>query len=61
MLTKSHLNRDKIGCSRSHIFSYLLIITIFLSPSCSQMRLRGTKFCPLTYFGHIQLKKLVKS
>ncbi len=60
MLTKNHLNRDKIGCSRSHIFSCLLIITVFLSPSCSQVRLRGTKFCPLTYFGHIQLKKTGK-
>ena len=61
ILVENHLNRGKMGCFRSHIFSCLLIITVFLSPSCSQVRLRGTKFCPLTYFGHIQLKKLVKS
>lgn len=61
ILVENHLNRGKIGCFRSHIFSCLLIITVFLSPSCPPMRLRGTKLCPQTYFGHIQLKKLVKS
>lgn len=53
---KNHLNRGKIACFRSHIFSCLLIITVFLSPSCPQVRLRGTKFCTSTYFGHIQLQ-----
>ena len=61
ILVENHLNRGKMGCFRSHIFSCLLIITVFLSPSCPQVRLRGTKLCPQTYFGHIQLKKLVKS
>ena len=61
ILVENHLNRGKMGCFRSHIFSCLLIITVFLSPSCPPVRLRGTKLCPQTYFGHIQLKKLVKS
>ena len=41
ILVENHLNRGKMGRFRSHIFSCLLIITVFLSQ---------------TYFGHIQLK-----
>ena len=33
ILVENHLNRGKMGCFRSHIFSCLLIITVFLSPS----------------------------
>lgn len=46
ILVENHLNRGKMGCFRSHIFSCLLIITVFLSPSCPPVRLRGTKLCP---------------
>ena len=50
ILVENHLNRGKMGCFRSHIFSCLLIITVFLSPSCPPVRLRGTKLCPPMYF-----------
>ena len=50
-----------MGCFRSHIFSCLLIITVFLSPTLSPSEASGDKIMSQTYFGHIQLKKLVKS
>ena len=61
MLTKSHFNRGIIGCFRSHIFSCLLIITVFLSPpQLSPSETSRDKIMFPDYLGHIQLKKLGK-
>ena len=45
-LTENHLNRGKTSCFRSHIFSCLLIITVFLSPCCPPVGFEGQNYVP---------------
>lgn len=58
---ENHLNRGKMGCFRSHIFSWFAYYYRIFVPQLSPSEASGDKIMSQTYFGHIQLKKLVKS